>query len=224
MKRRLVVIAGPPLGGPPPVLTPQDEERVPLLMEACYRDTLTLCESLDFGRADPPPQLILVYPNDPSWYAHRTSNYWLQLPRMGEGLAQCLDNSLIVLGPDRSDQTVFLTCYTPHLPLKTLREAFLALGQRDTVLGPSEHGGIHLLGVRGKWPTGILGKVRWDSDQAEGDVRKTLRRARISCALLPTFWDLYSPEGITRLAQTLSFFPDRDLRYLRRACEDLGLT
>lgn len=157
----------------------------------------------------------MAYAGDRSWYESRTSAHWLLVPRMGANLAQCLDNALILLDAQPDDQTVFIGASTPHLQPRALHEAFIALGQRQAVLGPSEGGGVYLMGARGRWPCGILASTRWTLPQAQQDVLKAFRRARVSVGLLDELYRLTEEADLGRLAEDLGVYPDLALDNIR---------
>ena len=93
---------------------------------------------------------------------------------------------------------------TPTLPRALLQRAvdLAASGDVDVVLGPSEDGGYYLIGVRDDYPTLFEG-VPW-STPAVLDV--TLRRADdagLRSALLPTWFDVDTPDDLARLRAAL---------------------
>src|SRR3989304_2268914 len=155
MKRILVVVADDTFGLIEP-FPPQDDCRAQL-SEATFKDTLALCQSLTLGPGWPPPNLVLAYSGNREWYARCAANYWLIVPQMGTTLAQRLDNLLIGPRP-------------PQLEHRALQHAFIALGQRGACLGPTPEGGIYAIGIRGRWPAGVLQQVRWHDRHAMIDL------------------------------------------------------
>lgn len=190
--------------------------------EALFRDTLAFAELLSAGGAGISPRLVAAYGGERLWFEQRTSAQWLLLPRMGANLGQVLDNLLIMLDTHNEDETIFIGSRTPHLSPRTLQEAFSALSQRDVVVGPCGPRGVYLLGVRGRWPCGILGGVRWTEKHAVNDLLKAYRRARASVGLLEEFYPLQTPNDLQRLVDDLGIYPDRALSNLRRLLEELS--
>lgn len=97
---------------------------------------------------------------------------------------------------------------TPTLPGALIQRAvdLAASDQADLVLGPSEDGGYYLIGVRGDHAA-LFADVPW-STGAVLDV--TLRRAEVANlrpALLPTWFDVDTPDDLSRLRAALAEAP-----------------
>lgn len=214
MNSRLVVVAGLHLGGEKAADTLPGYSRAAII-DALMRDTLAMAEQVEAGPGWPAPQYVLLYPDRKPWYESRATQYWLLLPQMGQGTSQCLDNALIMLAPEPTTVTLFLGPTTPHLDPRLLHSAYAALSQHDVVLGPFEEGGVYLLGVRGRWPAGILREVRWDTKMALPDLRKAFKRSRMACALMPPTYGLHDETGLQRLSQQLMEYPETALHHLR---------
>lgn len=225
MKRRLIVLSSHGAAGTPAAAggkADSGSEFTARLAQATLIDTITLAQTLDFGRSMEPPELVFAYRGDRMAYQRLLSNFWLVVPQMGSDLAQHLDNLLIVLGVAPDDQTVFIGTETPHLPIRALQNAYISLGQHNIVLGPAESGGTHLLGVTGRWPCGILAQVRWHDRAAEQDLRKAFGRAHMSVSLLEPFYALRDRADLQRLEEDLGIYPDRCLSRVRTVIEALG--
>lgn len=226
MKRRLIVVANQELGGGDPTAAPlptgPTESLERKLEHGALADTIALAQGLDFGRSMEPPELVFAYRGDRQAYQRLLSSCWLLVPQMGADLAQHLDNLLIVLGAAPDDQTLFLGPATPHLSARALQNAYIALGQRGVALGPEEQRGIYLLGVTGRWPCGILSKVRWPTRHAQGDLCNAFRRAHLSVSLLPPFYAIRAQDDLRRLQEDLGIYPDRCLPHLRLLLEAIG--
>lgn len=182
MKRTLVVLAdhGFGLTGP---LPPGDEFQTELV-EAALKDTLRLCQDVTPTPGTPPLHLLLAYPDRRDWHSQIAANFWLLVPQMGLNLAQRLDNVLLFLAPAPDDETLILGLRTPHLTPRAVQHAFVALGQRGACVGPTPAGEAYALGLRGRWPTGVLQQVRWDEREAVADLKRALRRLNVGLALL----------------------------------------
>lgn len=217
MSRTIVVIAKGDLGG-----TASDLGSDAALSEALLRDTITLAEQLDPGSGLQLPRLVLIYPTNREWYQRRVSSQWLLIPQMGSDTAQYLDNALIVLGIEPNDQTIFLTTCTPHLASRDFLRVWTELENHEAVIGPCENGDLYLIGIKGRWPCGILGDVRWNTPQARIGITKAFKRARLDYKLLPQIYALTELTQLRRLETELSTYPDRALvnvRHLIRAAE-----
>jgi glycosyltransferase A (GT-A) superfamily protein (DUF2064 family) len=150
------------------------------------------------------PQLHLVYPDRRDWYAQVTTGSWLLVPRLGSTLAQCLDNALLFVAPEPDDETLFLGVRTPHLTTRALEHALIGLSQRGACLGPTPSGGIYAVGIRGRWPTGVLQQVRWHDGHAVADLRQVFRRLKIGVALLEEMQPLAAPVHVRELVASRS--------------------
>lgn len=214
MNRRIVVIAEQDLGLAE-LPCDQEPELAGVFRELLLKDTIALCQSLNLGPLETPPALVLAYGQDRMWYQQRVSGFWLLLPQMGNTLAQCLDNVLIALAPAPDDETIFLGCRAPHLPTRVLQHTFSALSRFDSVIGPCERAGIYLLGVRGRWPAGILGEVQWAGTRTANDLRKKLTRARLGCGMLDKTYPLMGLDDVRRLTPDLINYPHQALSNVR---------
>ena len=199
MTQRLVLFAKPPLGGTAKTRLAADigDAAASAVAEALLADTIALCESI------PGPALILAYTDDEEYFAGLVADRWQLLRQEGAGLGERLENALAALRPSHDDGTVFLGMDAPHVPPEFLLQAFEALGESDTVLGPCDDGGYYLLGVRGTWPSGILGSVRWSTEHAYDDTRAAFANSELGCAALPPWYDVDDVDSLQRLADDL---------------------
>jgi hypothetical protein len=94
--------------------------------------------------------------------------------------------SLLVVGAD-----------TPHLSPFALRLAFGALRGADAVLGPSQDGGFHLIGLRRAPPP--LAECFDVPRRACARVEKTLREGGLETAVVDETFDVDTPEDLQRL-------------------------
>jgi len=111
----------------------------------------------------------------------------------------------------------------PHLPAEFLQQAFRALDGFDTALGPCDDGGYYLVGVRGTWPSRILRTVRWSTEHALADTSSAFNRAGLSCATLPTWYDIDDVDDVHRLADNLVTMPATALPHVRTALAELAI-
>ena len=221
MKRTLVVLADGAFGLTAPL--PLDDEFQAALLEAALKDTLTLCQKLDFGPGWAPPQCVLSYSGDRDWHAQRAGVTWLLVPQMGLTLSQKLDNLLIALTPEPDDETLFLGPRTPHLALRDLQHIFIALHQQGTGVGATAAGGIYALGIRGRWPTGVLQQVRWQEPQAVHDVQQAFRRLRVGVAMLEEANPLADREALLRLLDDVPACDVQAFPFLKSMARKTGL-
>jgi uncharacterized protein len=149
-------------------------------------------------------------------------------PQHGRDLGERMRSALGALLHSGHRAAIATGTDTPTLPAALLQRAvdLAASGDVDLVLGPSEDGGYYLIGVRADYPT-LFDDVPW-STPAVLDV--TLRRAEeagLRTALLPTWFDVDTPEDLARLRAALvetphvapatrRFFTGHDACRLRR--------
>jgi len=222
MKRTLVILADRTFGLTHP-LPPEDEFQAELV-EAALKDTVAVCQGVSFGPGSPTPSWLLAYPDRRDWYARVAADYWLLVPQMGATLAQRLDNVLLFLAPAPDDETLFLGVRTPQLSARDLQHAFIALGQRGACLGPTPAGGVYALGIRGRWPTGVLQQVRWDQPAAEADVRRLFRRLRLGVAVLDALEVVTAAPQVRQLVGEGLEIDRRVMPFLEQLTRKLGLT
>jgi len=221
MKRTLVVLADEAFGLTRPL--PGGDEFQTDLVEAALKDILKVCQEVQPGPGSPPPHLLLVYPDRRDWHAQIAANYWLLVPQMGLNLAQRLDNVLLLLAPAPDDETIFLGVRTPHLTARALQHAFIALGQRGTCLGPTPDGGAYALGIKGRWPTGVLQQVRWHEPEASEDLKRLFRRLQIGVALLDEMAPLVAPTHVGELTGARPAIDRPALPFLKQIARKRGL-
>jgi glycosyltransferase A (GT-A) superfamily protein (DUF2064 family) len=221
MKRTLIVLADPAFGLIEP-LPPGDDFQAQLV-EAALKDSLALWQGLDFGPGFPLPALMLAYTGDRQWYAPRASGSWLLVPQMGLSTGQRLDNLLIMLTPEPEDETLFLGMRTPQLTLRDLQRAFIALHQQGTCLGATPAGGVYALGVRGRWPTGLLAPVHWHAPQSAGDVQRSLRKLKVGVAPLEAVEPLVSREDVVKLLTDVPAYDGHAFPFLKSMARQAGL-
>jgi glycosyltransferase A (GT-A) superfamily protein (DUF2064 family) len=71
----------------------------------------------------------------------------------------------------------------PDLHPRLLRSAFQMLERRDVVVGPTDRGGLYLLGMR--QPRDVFRGVRWGSGQELEQVVRNLKRAHLDFGFFP---------------------------------------
>lgn len=224
MRRTLVLMAGHDLspGEDEQCSTGSGHISPAVLYDAAFRDAVLWAQSFDPGQGMAPPDLVLAYQGDRDWFQQRASTHWLLVPMMGADVGQHLDNLLIVLGTRPDDRTIFVGPFTPHLPPRALDSAYISLGQREVVLAPCERAGVYLIGVRGRWPSGILRGVRWQTAHAQHDLLKAFRRAHLNLAQMQELYAMQGKDDLQRLSADLGVFPDRAMPNLRRLVDTLS--
>jgi hypothetical protein len=115
---------------------------------------------------------------------------------------------LIRLGFERQ---LYIGIDCPSLDVAYLERAAAALGDHDTVLGPSADGGVVLMGVRGRWPP--LAELPWSTTALFESLRAACVAAGSSAATLPRLKDVDTLDDLVALRTELL----GDARPARRA-------
>jgi rSAM/selenodomain-associated transferase 1 len=130
------------------------------------------------------------------------------VPQHGHDLGERMRSALGALLRSGHRAAVAIGTDTPTLPPALLQRAvdLAASIDVDVVLGPAEDGGYYLIAVRADYPT-LFEDIPW-STAVVLDV--TLRRAEaagLRCALLPTWFDVDTPDDLARLRAVLAETP-----------------
>jgi glycosyltransferase A (GT-A) superfamily protein (DUF2064 family) len=99
-------------------------------------------------------------------------------------VAEDLGRLLSQVAREPGDLALAIDTASPGLPIRRLEAARAALRRADAVLGPSDRGGLYLLGVRG-CPRGLLAGLSWDQPDAFVAAYQRLR----SCGRAPIVLD-----------------------------------
>jgi len=225
--RTLVLFAKPPLPGVAKTRLAAElgPERAALVAAALLADSLALAEGLTAAADDArgPVRLVLAYTEARAWFEAAVADRWELLAQTGADLGERLEKALGELAPADDDATVFIGMDAPHLPRERLHQAFAMLEDQRTVLGPCDDGGYYLLGVRGAWPPGVLGDVRWSTAHAFKDTLRAFLSARLTCAVLAGFYDVDDLAQLRRLGRDLGGMPADTLPHSRAALREVGL-
>jgi rSAM/selenodomain-associated transferase 1 len=91
----------------------------------------------------------------------------------------------------------------PTLPRATLGQAVAAIAGADVVLGPSDDGGYYLIGLRAPRPDLFAG-IAWSTETVFAATIDRARAARLSTAILPSWFDVDTPGDLDRLVSSLA--------------------
>ena len=229
MRRALVVFAKPPTAGVAKTRLAEalGVEGAASVAAAMLEDTLTLCENVRLANGEM-PGLVIAYAEGKEFFEESVEcrmayDRWRLLAQGKGDLGERLDKALADMAPQEDDLTVFVGMDAPHLPAQRIVEAFERLVETRAVLGPCDDGGYYLVGVRGRWPTGILAPVRWSTPDALADTASAFGKAGMDCATLEPCYDVDDLAGLGRLAGDLRGMDHLALAMTRVALHDLGL-
>jgi rSAM/selenodomain-associated transferase 1 len=115
--------------------------------------------------------------------------------RLMEAFRECLESGyreIIVLGSD-----------SPHLPGTYVMRGFDELEKSELVVGPARDGGYYLLGATRLFPP-LLTDMPWGTAQVYRETIRRARKAEISIASLPAWYDVDVPESVDQLWRDLT--------------------
>lgn len=164
---------------------------------------------------------------------------WDTAVQAGPGLGAAIAAAVRRAADVGADRAVVVSGDNPDLPAGHLCAAIAALDDASAVLGPTDDGGYHLIGVRwrsapvGGWPrrpvaarihrrlSRALASVRMGGHDAAGATRQALERAGFSVAESPRWPDLDTVDDLDRLRTRLAGAPPSVAPATRRALADL---
>jgi len=133
---------------------------------------------------------------------------------IGAGLAAAAEHFLA-----RGVAVVLVDSDSPTLPLAHLEEAveLLRSGDVDCVVGPAVDGGYCMLGLARSCPSMFV-DVPWSTDRVVPITLERAAAARLKTRVLPAWWDVDTPEDLSRLEHALfsSWWPADTAQWLRR--------
>ena len=117
---------------------------------------------------------------------------------LGERMAFAISSALQL-----HDKVVIIGTDCPELNDQYINEAFKALDDFDSVIGPAEDGGYVLLGLRQFSPE-LFSDFTWGSDSVLAQTRKVLNDLSWSCQELGIMHDIDRPEDLLRHKEFLN--------------------
>ena len=121
-----------------------------------------------------------------------------------------------------SDRVVLIGSDAPTLPVAHVTAGLRALRRARVVLGPSLDGGYYLVGFRAPLPD-VFTRMPWGGASVLARTLTRLRRARITPAVLPAWYDVDTPADLDLLTRHLAMLATlgsepapRTRRYLGR--------
>lgn len=126
------------------------------------------------------------------------------IPQVGSDLGERLDHLATTLLERRHPTVILIGIDTPTLPSAYLSDAVARLQDEtaDLVLGPAEDGGYYLIGLTRPHPRLFEG-ISWGGPAVLAETLRQAETERLRVALLPSWFDLDSPQDLDRLRQDL---------------------
>ncbi len=170
---------------------------------------LSRCFLLDtIERVREVPEAVTVIAHDPpesgSVFAALAPEFSLRPQRgadLGARMAECA-GAVLAAG---AEGVVLIGTDAPHIPAERLRLAVKLLGEgaHDVVLGPSDDGGYCLIGLR-KLHMELFDSMAWSTAGVFDETLARCRSLQLRVALLPTWYDVDTPEALARLETDLA--------------------
>lgn len=127
------------------------------------------------------------------------------IPQVGSDLGDRLHRLSAILLERGHQAVILIDSDSPTLPTPYLLDAIARLQTEttDLVLGPAEDGGYYLIGLKRPYRA-LFNDIPWNGATV---LNETLRRAatqRLRVATLPSWFDVNTPEDLTRLQHDLA--------------------
>ena len=137
-----------------------------------------------------------LLPPDLRWTSQRGGGLGERLAGVMADAAALGFGPLLVVGTD-----------SPTLPASSFTQALALLADTDVVLGPTEDGGFYLLGTH-RPLSQLFDAVAWSTAEVLAQTAENARLLGLSLAFLPPWYDVDTPEDLSRLRRELDSSPD----------------
>jgi rSAM/selenodomain-associated transferase 1 len=122
--------------------------------------------------------------------------------QQGDDLGQRMKNSFVDIFSKGYERAVLIGSDIPDLPLDIIHEAFGALGERDSVIGPAGDGGYYLIGFRQDTIVGeAFEGIEWSVYTVFNETVNILRRLGVSLHTLPEWYDVDTLDDLFNLVE-----------------------
>jgi rSAM/selenodomain-associated transferase 1 len=201
------------------LVPPLSDEETLALYTAFLRDLFARLEKIK-------KVLITVFyagGDDPSTLRQLAPDRFRFAAQEGQTLGERLKNGFGHLLREDGSLAVMIGSDSPDLPLTFVKRAFLKLKHKDVALGPASDGGYYLIGLRETHPELFSGPA-WGTDAVLEQTLEIVRDKRLSCSLLPLWYDIDDAHTLALLRTMLLArqIERRDrLRHTERAMRDI---
>jgi len=192
-----------------------NEDIVQELYRCFVQDTLTAVKKINFQL------FICFFPIE----AQKKFQKWLGstllfLPQNGEDLGERMKNSFTDVFTKGFRQAVLIGSDSPDLPKKYIKQAFVILQTKDTVLGPTIDGGYYLIGFHtNTFSPSVFEDIPWGNHMVFQETMKKIEQAHRSVGILPMWSDVDTIADLKHLiyrAKNTSFKSSQTMTYLRK--------
>lgn len=210
MKEALVIFAKAPLAGQVKtrLVGALTAEQAVELYVCFLRDTFAVMEAVQEERES--LSLVLCYTPAEEIEAFEAADFegGVLLPQRGDDLGERLCNCLADLRELGFSSIVILGADSPTIPDEIVQEAFERLGEsNEVIIGPATDGGFYLLGMNASQiPVApqLFERTEWGSAQVLTQLQTRAAQAGLSLSLLPEWYDIDTPEELTKLQQQIT--------------------
>jgi rSAM/selenodomain-associated transferase 1 len=178
------------------LVPPLTHEQAAEFYGALLADQLEQLKNLD-GVA----RYLAYTPNDAATMMRELGgDAYAYIAQSGDDLGQRMQQLFADLWHLGQRNIVLIGSDLPALPLAILDEAFAQLSSEEhqVVLGPSRDGGYYLIGMNRPTPA-LFANMTWSHGAVLAESTARLRRLGVPFALLPSWFDIDTPDDLHRL-------------------------
>jgi uncharacterized protein len=146
-----------------------------------------------------------------------TPPHFMLIPQHGDDLGARLLFTFDRLFLQGFTQVIVIDSDTPTLPTAYLEQALMLIAERvnDVVLGPTEDGGYYLIGLRQSHRE-LFEQMPWSTSQVFPETRRRSEQYGLTVACTEYWYDVDTPEDLSRLRESLDQIQDGLARQTRQ--------
>jgi uncharacterized protein len=146
-----------------------------------------------------------------------TPPHFMLIPQHGDDLGARLLFTFDRLFRQGFTQVIVIDSDTPTLPTAYLEQALMLIAERvnDVVLGPTEDGGYYLIGLRQSHHE-LFEQMPWSTSQVFPETRRRSEQYGLTVACTEYWYDVDTPEDLSRLRESLDQIQDGLARQTRQ--------
>jgi len=146
-----------------------------------------------------------------------TPPHFMLIPQQGDDLGARLLFTFDRLFRQGFTQVIVIDSDTPTLPTAYLEQALMLIAERvnDVVLGPTEDGGYYLIGLRQSHRE-LFEQMPWSTSQVFPETRRRSEQYGLTVACTEYWYDVDTPEDLSRLRESLDQIQDGLARQTRQ--------
>jgi len=146
-----------------------------------------------------------------------TPPHFMLIPQHGDDLGTRLLFTFDRLFRQGFTQVIVIDSDTPTLPTAYLEQALMLIAERvnDVVLGPTEDGGYYLIGLRQSHRE-LFEQMPWSTSQVFPETRRRSEQYGLTVACTEYWYDVDTPEDLSRLRESLDQIQDGLARQTRQ--------